>query len=393
MKNFADRKKLEAAEEQKFIERCKEEFVETSLASSNRKKVGQLTAASYLPNVFSAITAGFFVFYLLSGYTRTIALILGFLLLSIVIAVEAGKRGIIATLAKEYFIDGKTPVLAIVGLLACFALSMTASYIGGQQLVVETAPPPPREANPQIDSLNQVLAAQQATIERLQRTTWKGKVTRNAQAGINEAKKLQNQIYSRIATLEAQDDETHTATLLKHNTKHLNFGIVLGVLAALADWFLLGLLWTAKKLKYQVAAANYQATQAQAGGTGSGTAAQASYQLPSISNGKTGLNQQPRPIGFRQAKKPAPNATVKEPPGDEGEKAVNSRADATVNNATVKEALEPGEKRCENCGNVFHYKVTWQKFCCQDCKREFHAQKHGGKPFSPKRYHKKNGND
>jgi len=294
MKNFQDRANLSKTEEQKFIDACKAEFIETSLAATNRKKVTQLTAASYLPNVISAITAGFFVVYLLSGYTQTIALILGFLLLSVVAAVEAGKRGIIASLAKTYFVDGKAPLLAIVGLLACFALSMTASYIGGQQLVVETAPPPAREVTPQIDSLKAEVAAQQDIITRLQRTTWKGKITRTANQGINQAKAFQNKMYDRIAQLEAQDDEAHAATLLKHQAKHLNFGIVLGILAALADFFLLGLLWTAKKLKYQVAAANYQPGQ-----TGSGQPP-TSYQLPTISNNKAGLNQQqPRPIGFQ----------------------------------------------------------------------------------------------
>jgi len=397
MKNFNDRKKLAQTEEQKFIEACKAEFIETSLAETNRRKVTQLTATSYLPNVFSAITAGFFVVYLLSGYTQTIALILGFLLLSVVAAVEAGKRGIIASLAKTYFVDGKAPLLAIVGLLACFALSMTASYIGGQQLVVETAPPPAREVTPQIDSLKAEVAAQQDIITRLQRTTWKGKITRTANQGINQAKAFQNKMYDRIAQLEAQDDEAHAATLLKHQAKHLNFGIVLGILAALADFFLLGLLWTAKRLKYQVAAANYQPGQA-----GSGQPP-TSYQLPTISNNKTGLNQQqPRHIGFRLPQQPpagqastekritenrkpdedAPKDGDESPPDEAPtEKRITENR---YNGKPLEEAQQPPEvvtvverevveltdrvKNCQHCGQKFAYYNSRAKYCSTECR-------------------------
>lgn len=390
MRISKDRAAFEAAQEAAFVERCKEEFTEASLAAANRKKVAQLTLASYLPNVISATTAGFFVFYLLSGYRWQIALFLGLLLLLVVLATEAGKRLLIASLGKEYFLYGKAPLLAILALLACFGLSMTASYIGGKQLVVETASPPPRIVSPEADSLRQLLAAQESTIARLQKTTWRGKVTRKAQAGIREAKTLQNQLYSRIATLEAQADSEHQEALGKHQRKHLNFGYVLGILAALADMFLFGLLWTAKRLKYQVAAIHLQPATAS-------PLPQKGYEIPHLGN-----SQQPDPhlnragkrqIGFFNRPEAEPKPNEPDPhqhpePEADPEQAEPESPNGTVTNGTVTPDLQPGEKVCLNCEGVYCYKVNWQKFCCPECKAEYHARKHGGEPFQPKKYHR-----
>jgi hypothetical protein len=367
-----DRLKLGLVETAKFIKQCQEEFEEKPLAISNQKKVKLLTLASFLPNLFSALTAGFFVVYVLSGFSWKVGIFLGFLLLALVLAIEAGKRLFITGMAKEWFTQGKAQAIYILALLVCFGLSMSASYVGGNKLVTETASPPARETNPQIDSLNRILAEQQATIARLQNTTWKGKVTRKAQAGINEAKALQNKIYSRIAQLEAQDDLTHSEALQKHTAKHLNFGLVLGILAALSDFFLLGLLWTAKKLKYQVFAIHSPTAQASPLPQGQG------YKIPSISGLDPSLNQQPgkRQIGFFSRKEETGSAEPEEDPNP------------SVTNPTVSPELKPGEKICLHCRKVYRYKVNWQKFCCKDCKEAYHAQKHGGKAFNPKRYHR-----
>ena len=93
-----DRKNLKASEEAKFIEQCKAEFIEGSLAETNSRKVKLLMTASYVPNVFSAFTASFFILFLISSYSTLIASVLGFLLFLVAVAVELGKRGIISSL-------------------------------------------------------------------------------------------------------------------------------------------------------------------------------------------------------------------------------------------------------------------------------------------------------
>lgn len=38
---------------------------------------------------------------------------------------------------------------------------------------------------------------------------------------------------------------------------------------------------------------------------------------------------------------------------------------------------------CDNCGSDYTKKVSWQRFCTTDCKTDFHARQHGGRPYSP----------
>lgn len=277
MKNLDERKQLEAHDNSKFIDQCQKEFVETSVVETNKKKVKQLNAFSYIPNAFSVITAGFFIYYILDGYKPVVVAILGSLLLAVVVSLELGKRQFIAGMAKTKFLDSKIPIILVFGILLCSAASMSSSYVGGEKLVTETAPTPPRQANKEIDSLKQVMATEQNTITALQRTTWKGKVTRKATAGMNLSKQMQLSIQARIDTLQSRDDAEYLVLLNKNQAKTLSFGIILGIIAALMDVFLFGLIWNSKRLKYQVAALSYQGHQRPK------PAAKTSYQMPVIS--------------------------------------------------------------------------------------------------------------
>ncbi len=370
--NTDDRQRLQAAEEQKFIEACKDEFIEKSLAITNARKVRTLTAVSYLPNLLSATTAGFFVLYLLSGYTRTVALVLGALLLIIVAGIEAGKRGLIVSAAKDFFNLGKVSTLPIAALAACFALSMGASYLGGKQLVVATAAPPAKETNPEIAAIQAQLADISGTVDRLRKTTWKGKVTVDAVRGINKAQSLQATLTERLTTLQAQDDATHAAKLQKHTSKHLNFGVMLGLLAAVSDLFLFGLLWTAKRLKYEVAAIHHHPTASTATAPGNGFSAQ--FQTPSLNwQPQQGQPPQRRPIGFKV------HQTETRTPAQDGD------PDAMRKNAIRLDATPPGGKirGCAWCGNDFEARTTWHKYCCEACKIAAWESR-TGKPFKKK---------
>ncbi|MFZ2901202.1 MAG: hypothetical protein WA004_21405 [Saprospiraceae bacterium] len=43
-------------------------------------------------------------------------------------------------------------------------------------------------------------------------------------------------------------------------------------------------------------------------------------------------------------------------------------------------------KACLHCGQTYAPKVAWQRYCCEDCKTAYHAAKHGGQVFNPKKY-------
>lgn len=367
--NLQERQALEAAEEQNFVEQCREEFVEKSIAASNLRKVRQLTIASYLPNMLSAVTAGFFVLFLLSGYSTTVAVLLGALLLLIVVAVELGKRLLIGATAHSHFVLSKLPALSIGALLLLFAVSMGASYQGGKALVVETAPPPPRSHNPQIDSLNQLLRAELSTIDRLQRTTWRGKITGDAVKGINQSKRVQSSIVDRITALETLDDAAHREAVTKHTSKHLNFGYLLGVLAAVADVFLLGMLWTAKRLKYQVAAVHHQGATAKGAGMLNPYAGQQGAHL---------LNQvepQRRGIGFTADRDDKPY-NDKSYNGKSYNDTTPEREVVTVTEREVVE-LTDRVKTCAHCGQRFRYFNSKAKYCSDGCRISAWEQRTG----------------
>ncbi|MFZ2897965.1 MAG: hypothetical protein WA004_05050 [Saprospiraceae bacterium] len=369
MQNIHDRSKLAQEEESRFIEQCKDEFVEKSLAATNSKQVKTLSMISYLPNLISAITAGFFVVFLLGGYPRHIAFILGALMLSVVLAVEVGKRGLIGSLAKGHFTAGKFNALAAVALVVLIGVSMTASYQGGKQLITETATPPPRESNPQIDSLNRILADQQATIDRLQRTTWKGKVTSEATRGITQAKKIQASLIERITALQAADDSAYTEKLTKQSGQRLNFGYILGALGALADAFLLGLLWTVKRLRYEVAAIHYKGAKSASVPGSAYLTGTSGVGVPPAS-----LNQaekERRRIGFHRDKEPDNDKSYNdESYNDESYNGESYEPEREVVTVTEREVVELTDrvKTCAHCGEKFVYYSSKAKYCSDACR-------------------------
>lgn len=380
-----EREDLQKIEEAAFADDCREQFTEKSLAATNSAKVRTLSLLSYLPNILSATTAGFFVLYLLSGYTQTVAIVLGALLLMIVVAIEVGKRYLISGAAKDRYTVGKVAPLAVGALALLFGASMGASYMGGKALVVETAAPPDRPHNPEVDSLKQLLAAESATIDRLQKTTWKGKVTSDAVKGINRSKQIQTSITERLLALEAQSDAEHTTLLQKHTAKHLNFGYLLGGLAALADIFLLGMIWTAWHLRYQVAAVTSRKTATQKAAKNDETqavadaafeaikvatkaaedaalaataathAAARSSRIDTYGHNPAHLNNAPseRKIGFT---------------ADRNDTNDNRNNENRITKIVNENRITEGNRVCEHCGTAYTYKHKKQRFCSEQCR-------------------------
>ena len=376
-----EREDLQKIEEAAFADDCKEQFTEKSLAATNAAKVKTLSLLSYLPNILSAVTAGFFVLYLLSGYTRTVAVVLGALLLLIVVAIEIGKRYLIASSAKDRYTIGKVAPLAVGALVLLFGASMTASYFGGMALVIETASPPDRPHNPEVDSLKNLLSAELATIDRLQKTTWKGKVTSDAVRGINASKRVQTSLTDRIMTLEAQSDTEHTTLLQKHTAKHLNFGYILGGLAALADLFLLGMVWTAWHLRYQVAAVNAKGSTATSQKTTQQDETQAALQaateaikVATQAAEDAALAAQAASHAANWVSKPqnafGPPHTLNTQP--ERKIGFHAHRDDDNDNRLTKivneNRITEGNRICEHCGTAYKYRHSKQKFCSEQCR-------------------------
>jgi hypothetical protein len=178
-----DRQQLEAAKEKNFIDSCITEFIEVSVNDGNRKKIKHLLSWSYLPNLLSITTAGFFIIYLLQDYSILIRVFLVTLLLVVAGSIEYGKRALISETGKTYFLTNKIPAGIFAGAVVLIIVSMTISFIGGQKLITTTAKAPDKITNPKIDSLNNLLAIELDLIESLKKTTWANKVTRDAVKG------------------------------------------------------------------------------------------------------------------------------------------------------------------------------------------------------------------
>jgi hypothetical protein len=247
-----DRQVLDRAKQRSFIQSCVSEFTETSISQGHREKVNTLALWSYLPNTISIITAGFFVIYLLQSYEFVVQIVLGFLLLGVAFSIEYGKRSLINEYAKAYFKQGKANGLLLLGLIVLFAASMSGSFVGGDRLVVSNASPPSKKISPELDSLKNEMDTLNTKIALYEGTTWKGRVTRDANKNLTSLNPMKAKLQDKIDAIEAKDNAIYTATLSQHQEKTNYFGFVLGVIAILADGLLFALLWNIKQLKHEV---------------------------------------------------------------------------------------------------------------------------------------------
>jgi len=71
----------------------------------------------------------------------------------------------------------------------------------------------------------------------------------------------------------------------------------------------------------------------------------------------------------------------------EGPKGPEITQQSEAPNALRYNATTDG-KNCQQCGQSFKPKVTWQKYCSEACRLEHHAARHDGKRFDPA-YHRK----
>ena len=374
-KNCKDKDILEKQKDFIFVEQCINEFGEKPLPKANRSKVKNLTVWSYFPNLISIVTACFFIFYLLQDYSPIIKIVLCGLLCGVAVALEFGKRSLINETAKTYFLDGKLKVGLLLGVLVLIGASMTASYIGGNKLVVENAEQPTKVKNPKIDSLNLELATLNKSISKQEGTTWRGRVTKAANKNLNQLYADRTALNSRISKLEDQDEQIYTSTLSTHSAKIGNFGIVLGIIAILADAVLFALIWTIKKLRHEIILlTNAKATtQKKAPQTANISNAQ---NIATIGNSFS-ENQltEKRKIGFvlptqnRNAKPLIPTEKA-----DTEKRITENRKEETESSNTKtiiqKEVIELSDriKECAHCGEKFVYYNSRAKYCSDQCR-------------------------
>lgn len=336
-----DEHTLNAKKETQFIQEVTSEFIPKSLTTANFALVKKLNLLSFLPQIISFITAAFFIYYVLSSYSTWVVLALGVLLLVIALGIEYAKRELINGITQKYLIKKQINYFLTFALFVLFGASMTVSFIGGDKLVKETAHAPTIAENAKIDSLNVLLQKELILIDNLQNTTWRGKITRDANKGINASKQIQSSLLSQMSLLAEADNKKLKELELKHESKITSFGLVLGIVACLCDLVLLSLLVNIKRFKYDVLLLHNTSVSKQSINTLNGN-------KTAITQRVNGQTVERATMGFKQGTTQRVNAT-----GDE----------------------------CTNCGSAYHKKVPHQKYCSSECRIE-HWQQRNKKELS-----------
>lgn len=83
-------------------------------------------------------------------------------------------------------------------------------------------------------------------------------------------------------------------------------------------------------------------------------------------------------IGFR-----------KEPPSIASTQSVDGANGSPLPEASTQSVDSRKQGTCKHCGSQFLKNTTWQKYCKEECRIDFHANKHG-KPYTPKPWQKNN---
>ena len=365
--------------------------------------------ASYLFNVFSALTAAALVYFFaleLIGHW----LPAGAVSVAALVILEASKRKTTATTFKDWlqFRNITGGMVAVVVLLS--SLSVTSSYFGAKRVVEQFTPPPKLVS---ADSLTATIEAQVRQIDEqiakhLANKNHRGEVyVRSLRTAENLTKQKTGLMAELIRTRQRADelnDGTSTAHTMRTSLKAEHFAAVTLLLELL---FLLSAFY----LEYY----DYRSYLDFVG------QAQESPPVDDIDGSdRTSINSNGQMSGITQAAPAAPATTGQMPPPPLPATIEESQRNGTHTpaeartvvlgfrrpvddtnafryNAMQKEAKtgkkniekelkiiekDTALKPCQQCGKHYRPRTTWQKFCSDDCRLAYHAARHG-QPFEP----------
>ena len=178
-------------------------------------------AASYLFNIFSALTASTLVYFFVLSLSGT-WIIASFITLAFIIIIEIAKRKTNGVFFKDLlqFKKFSFPLLAMVLLLLCISVSF--SYYGSKKLVKEFSAPPILIVN---DSLTSPISNQIAEIDKqinaARKTTWSGTTTRTSQRTIETLSKQKLALQERLLIIENKTDKKNSYLQGQHASSTL----------------------------------------------------------------------------------------------------------------------------------------------------------------------------
>ena len=243
---------LQASKLQRFAANCNEQFKEKPVLIEHMSEVQRRSQWSYAFNAISAVFA-IFGLYVLSGQAQsTKASLLLILLGALLIGNEFFKRSQILRTAKLHF-DGFNIGFAAFILFLPTLLSVGTSAYGGFKLAPELRGTPALVHNPQIDSLKTELGILNASIKKQEGTTWKGRVTRDANKNLKQLYSDRSALNTRIEALAQKDEKINTATLSGFGQETQLLGWLMAFIGILMDALLYFNLWKVMQCKHEVA--------------------------------------------------------------------------------------------------------------------------------------------
>lgn len=354
--------------------------------------------ASYLFNVFSALTAAtlvyFFTLELISHWLPA-----GAVTVAALVILEASKRKTTATTFKDWlqFRNITWGMVAVVVLLS--SLSVTSSYFGAKRMVEQFTPPPKLVS---ADSLTATIEAQVRQIDEqiakhLANKNQRGEVYVRSQRSAENLTKQKTGLMAELIRTRQRADELNDGTSAAHtmrtSLKAEHFAAVTFLLELL---FLLSAFYL-EYYDYR----SYLDFVGQAQAAPPTDDDDGSDKTSSNSNRQTNGSTQAAPAA-PPAPAPAGPATIEESqrngihaaagnrtvvlgfrrPVDDGNALRYNAMQKTVQNGAKIIEKDTGLKPCQQCGTHYRPRTTWQKFCSDDCRLAYHAARHG-QPFEP----------
>lgn len=243
---------LKVSKNAQYINQVVEEFREKDPIIDGPDQIRNFQFLSFIPSAISVLTAAFLVYYFVSDYPLTVAVLLGLLGVVVLAGNEAAKRYLLSKSFKSALIAGKVGFGLIFALLIIHAISGSSSYFGGSKIVTENSIAPTLLPNPLIAAKKAELDDVKKSIKDQQGTTWKGRITVDANRNLKTLYPIEASLIAQISALEAEDYEKQKAIDIEHTAKITNLGILTGSISLICDAVLFFMLLHIARLKNNI---------------------------------------------------------------------------------------------------------------------------------------------
>ena len=246
---FSEQQTLALKQAQRLVQDAAQDYREKSILEEAVSKIRNLEVASWIPSVFSIVTASFLVFYLAQPYPLLTKIVIILILGAVIIVNEIIKRRTVKASVRDVHRNVRPAFVIMAGGVLTVIISMGSSFVGGNNGVQQNVPRPTLAANPTVDSLDREIAALNQSIATYENTTWKGRITRDANKNLTIVNRIKADLLAQKSALQAEDQQAYQATLAKFETQLISFGWIFGGLAALCDIFLIMIRFAIERIR------------------------------------------------------------------------------------------------------------------------------------------------